>query len=960
MRPRQPGPSPPRVHPGRRPPPGLFDRARDRVQVTLRMNTEPQLFLIDGHSLTFRAYYAIRRLSSPSGEPTGAVFGFTQMLFKLIDGHRPAHLAVVFDTGKPTFRSELYADYKANREKPPEDFDRQMARIYELLRGMGLAVYESEGYEADDVIATMAARVSAGGGRVRVMTADKDLFQLVEDRVRVLRPAGSAALVEHDADAVEASIGVRPEQVPDWLALVGDSSDNIPGVPGIGAKTATDLLRQFGSLEAMLERPDDLPRPRQREALKAHAEQARLSRKLATVRRDVPLEWALEDCRVPAQLIPPPVAALMKQLGFDSILESRGIAPPAELPAEPVGPTVMPAGPAVAQPAAESIPIDYTTLRDPDGLRDWVEAARGAEWLALDTETTDTDAIRARLVGLSLCHEPGRAIYIPVGHRPEVAEGPQLEIEQVRGLLAPLLEAGDGPQLSGHHCKYDWKVLKRHGFSIRWPAFDTMLAAYLLDPDKIGAGVGLKELAAELCGVEMMPIRELIGSGKSMITMAEVSVERVSEYAARDADVTLRLTRALSRALSDAPALERLMREVERPLIPVLTEMELGGFAVDVGVLRGLGERFQKQLGELSRLIWGEAGRSFNINSRNQVAQILYEERGLTPGRKTRSGYSVDERELERLSGQDRLAKLILDYRSFQKLQSTYIDALPTLVVPQTGRIHTSFNQTKAATGRLSSNDPNLQNIPIRTEIGRSIRQAFVADNPDHLLLKADYSQIELRILAHMSQDEALLTAYREDRDIHRQTAAQVFACEPEQVDSEMRAQAKTINFGIIYGMSAHGLAQQLAIPREGARRFIERYFGTYPGVRRWIESTLEQARERGYVETLMGRRRPVPDLTSRNGNLRSAAERIAINSPIQGTSADMIKLAMIRVAQGLGAVCEEARLVCQVHDELVFSVPRAALEPTGGFIRDAMAGALPLSVPVEVDVSSGPNWAEC
>ena len=937
------------------------------------------LYLIDGHSLTFKAYYAIRSLRSPRGAPTGAVYGFLRMLLKFIADTSPSWLAVVFDTGKPSFRKELYPDYKANREAPPPDFSDQMQLVYQLLKTMGIATWQKENFEADDVIATIAEQLKARDWRSVVLTADKDLLQLVDGHVTVLRP-GLSETRRCDAAAVEEILGVRPDQVVDWLALVGDSSDNIPGVPGIGEKSAVELLRQFGSLDALLERAAEITKPRQRQALLDHAERARLARRLATVSRDVPVTWDLDCCRLPDNLWTPPVAALLAELGFDSILKEKGMAPPpaAPAPAAPKPSTSVSAKarggelvqddlfgeaelppPIVEAPAIEVAPVGrYETLTDEVALRAWVAAAMQAPWLALDTETTGVDVMTADLVGISLACQSGDAVYIPLGHRAGLLDGPQLELPLVRQILAPLL-AGAGPRLTAHHAKFDWKVLRRAGFDPVLPGFDTMLASYLLEPDK-ASGHGLKTLGRELCGVVMTPIKELLGSGKKAITMADVPISQAAPYAAADADVTLRLTEALRPRLAEVPALQSLLDTMELPLLGVLQEMELGGFTIDVEVLSGLRVILDRQLGELAGQIWQEAGENFNIGSTRQVAQLLYGKLALKPGKQGKTGYSTDETELERLAPLHIIPRLILEYRGYEKLKSTYIDALPKLVHPRTGRIHTSFNQTVAATGRLTSTDPNLQNIPIRTELGRAIRRAFVADNPEHELLKADYSQIELRILAHVSRDPALCSAYREGLDIHRQTACEIFGVELENVTSQMRAQAKVINFGIIYGMSAHGLAQRLGLGRGQAAAFIERYFQTYPGVQAWIARLLEVARRTGWVETLLGRRRLVPDLTARNGQLRANAERVAINAPIQGTCADMIKLAMIAIGRELPAIAPGARMVCQVHDELVFSVPRPLLEPVTRFVRDRMAVVLPLDVPVVVDVSHAANWAEC
>jgi DNA polymerase-1 len=937
------------------------------------MPPAPKLYLIDGHSLAFKAYYAIRQgLTSPDGRPTGAVYGFLRMLLKCLDDWKPERLAVVFDAGKPTFRKELYDAYKANRQAPPADFPDQMRWIFELLGAMGLAMHQMEGFEADDLIATMAEQAKAQGHEVLILTADKDLFQLVDDRVTVLRPAPNEPPARFDVQGVIDKLGARPDQVVDWLALVGDASDNVPGVPGIGEKTATVLLREFGTLDALLERAGEIGRPRWRQALLENAEQTRLAQRLVTLRRDVPVAWSLEACRVPQDLFPDVARRFLARLGFNSILKERGIEPP---PSGAVGggakkpegsekfegfegfEEAIKTGQGQAEPQAEQ--VDYRAVTDEAELARWVEQAMRASWLALDTETTSTDVMRAQLVGISLSHAPGKAVYLPLGHETQFADGGQMSLEAARRVLRPLL-AGQGPRLSGHHSKFDWKMLELAGFGpLVPPAFDTMIASYLLDPDK-ASGHGLKALAPELTGVAMHPISDLIGKGQGAITMAEVDVARATDYAARDADVTLRLTSLLRGRLASIPDLARVMETIELPLIPVLTRMELGGFRVDVAILRGLGEQMGARMKELAGQIFEVAGRQFNIASTRQVAQVLYEELKLPTGRKGKMGYSTDEAELARLSPMHSVPRLILEYRASEKLLSTYIDALPRMVMTRTGRVHATFHQTTAATGRLSSTDPNLQNIPIRTEMGRAIRRAFVADGPDHVLLKADYSQIELRILAHVSGDAALCEAYRQGRDIHKRTAGEVFGVEPEQVTSQMRAEAKVINFGIIYGMSPHGLAAQLGIGREKAAQFIDRYFNMYPGVRAWIERTLADARRDGWVRTLAGRRRLVPEVNEKNRMAREAAERVAVNTPIQGTCADMIKLAMIQIHRRLEETAPGGRLVCQVHDELVFSLPKDRVEPATAMIREEMIQALPLSVPVEVQVGVGLNWAEC
>lgn len=898
------------------------------------------LYLLDGHSLTFKAYYAIRGLTSPEGKPTGAVYGFLRMLLKLLEDCKPEYLAVVFDTGEPTFRDELFADYKAKREAPPADFGDQMQWIHELLDAMHITVFSADGYEADDLIATMATQSDKSGRPAVVVSADKDLFQLVNGRVRMLR-FGAKDLEHYDEAAVVNKIGVKPSQVPDWLALVGDSSDNIPGVPTIGQKGAAKLLSEFETLENLIERAEEVKNERQRNSLKENAKQAFLSRKLATVHRDVPLDWDFESCRLPESLWNENSITLLSKLGFDSIIKEKNLKIPEKVFAE-----------AKAAAAREN----YRLVCDAGELREWASEAAKAPWVALDTETTGVDPMVAELAGISLSCCEADAIYIPVAHR--LCEV-QIPIAEIREILNPIFSGKAGPALSAHNAKYDWKILERCGFSMADPAFDTMVAAFVLDPGKT-SGHGLKALGSELFGLRMNPISDIIGSGKNQITIDEADVDQVCEYACRDADVTLRCTTHYIQELKKYPALEKLFYEVEIPLIPVLHKMEMGGFAIDPASLRQLSEKMNHEIHRLAREIFKEAGRDFNIDSPKQLGDVLFEELKLPTGKRTKTGYSTDTSVLETLEGKFPIARMILEYRQLTKLKSTYADSLPLQVHPKTKRIHTSFNQTIAQTGRLSSTNPNLQNIPVRTELGREIRRTFIPDSADHVLLSADYSQIELRILAHMSGDERLRNAYRQNHDIHALTASKVFGVEEKDVTSEMRGQAKTVNFGIIYGISAHGLAQRLHIARGEAAKFIQAYFETYPGVKRWIDKTLADGRKNGYVETLLGRRRWVPELRAQNSQLRGMAERIAVNAPIQGTSADMIKIAMINIDRELQKIAKGARMALQVHDELIFSVPRPLVESASQFIVEKMISALPLDVPIEVETHTGESWAEC
>lgn len=912
------------------------------------------LYLLDGHALTFRAYYSMgTNLTAPDGSPVGAVFGFLRMLLRILEDHTPEYFCVVFDTGGPTFRTEISVDYKATREAPPPTFSDQMTHILELLQAMGIRVYQKEGFEADDVIATMADQYGRQSGESVVISADKDLFQLVNEKTRLLRISsfGSGDLKIYDSGAVRDRLGIRPDQVPDWLALVGDTSDNIPGVPSIGEKGATALLQEYDSIDDLLSRLDSIKSKRARNALAEHGDRARVSLQLATVHRDVPVQWQLEECRLPESIWSEEARAKLVQLGFNSILKEKGLEVSAET---------------LASAQTDETPTDYRSITDEAELKSWAAKAASAPWLALDTETTGIDPMRAELVGISMSVKPGEAIYVPVAHRvgPEVDR--QIPIGKLHEILNPLF-AGPGtgkgkksaPRLTAHHAKYDWKILERSGFAPAPPAFDSMIASFVLDPGRNG-GHGLKALSSAVCGVLMHPITDIIGTGKNAVTVDEVPVESIYEYACRDADITLRLTEHFRSELEKEDRLSRLMEEVEIPLIPILHRMEFGGVAVDSEHLAKLSEKMGREIERLNREIWDASGHEFNVDSPKQTAEVLFEKMGLPTGKKTKSGFSTDSSVLEGLARQHPVAQLILDYREIKKLKSTYADSLPHEINPKTKRIHTSYNQTIAQTGRLSSTNPNLQNIPVRTGLGRQIRRSFIPDAPDHRFLAADYSQIELRILAHLCADKALRKAYTTGEDIHALTASRVFRVDEKEVTSEMRGKAKMINFGIIYGISAHGLSQRLGIARGEAAGLIDAYFKTYPAVRDWIEATLERARETGYVETMFGRRRLLPDLNAKNGTVRANAERVAINTPIQGTSADMIKLAMIRVDEGLEKAASGARMVLQVHDELIFSVPETQLKETEAFVTRAMREALPLDVPIVVDVAIAENWADC
>ncbi|MBN1476283.1 DNA polymerase I [Candidatus Sumerlaeota bacterium] len=899
------------------------------------------LHLIDGHSQVFRAYHAIPATLSSStlGVQTNAIFGFLMGLNALIREERPTHLIVTFDAGHDG-RTALFPGYKANRDEMPEDLAEQMPWIERVLDALGIPVVRREGEEADDLIATLTRQARERGFDVAIISNDKDLFQLVDDHVTVLRTQPRGGTARCDVAAVREKMGVEPSQITDLLGLMGDAVDCIPGVPGVGPKTAAKLLNEHGDLESVLAAAESVKQPKLRERLIAHADDARLSRRLAALDFATDVVFDPDQCAwslTPSQGL----TELLRQLEMRALLEEWGD-----------GGT-----PAEGTPGAETPGTEWEILSDEPALRAWVERMAGAPMLALDTETTDLDVMRADLVGISLCAEEGRAVYIPVGHTSlgVPIEG-QLPLERVRELLGPPLADPSVPKC-GHHLKFDLKVLRRAGFEVGGIAFDTLVASHMLNPDS--RGHGLKELSLERLGVRQTPIEDLIGSGKSQISMAEVAIERVAPYAAQDADMTLRLWRQLRAELEKAGLLD-LFETLEVPLIEVLAQMELDGVAIDpkhFGALRG---ELTERLAAITDEIHAIAGHEFNISSTPQLRTVLFEELGLPVQRKGKTGPSTDVGVLETLATMHPLPEKILEHRSLEKLLTTYVEALPGLVSPETGRIHTTYHLGVAATGRLSSSDPNLQNIPVRSEMGRRIRRGFVPRAEGNVFLAADYSQIELRIAAHLSGDEAMLRAFREGGDFHRATAARVHGIGMDDVTPDQREAAKRVTFGILYGISAHRLSNELRISRDEAKGLIEQTFESFSGLRAWMDRTLEEARASGFVTTLLGRRRFVRDLGSKNFNLRSAAERVAINTPVQGSAADLIKRAMLLLATRLRDEGLPAKMVLQVHDELIFDLPEGEVDTLRPVVVETMAGALPLAVPVVVDVKVGATWADC
>jgi DNA polymerase-1 len=928
-----------------------------------------RLFLIDGYALIYRAFFALisRPLKTKSGENTSAAWGVTNFLFRLLEKYRPAYLGWVHDMGV-SFRERAYPAYKATRQKLAEeqqqDFDRSVERIEDILAGFRIPILGLEGYEADDVIGTLATKAAAAGHQAVIVSGDKDFYQLIAPGVALLNPGrgGPAAVEEQWVDVSNAAerLGVPPERVVDYLALVGDSSDNVPGVKGVGEKTALELLGRFGGLDDVLARADEIPGKRAREAIRQYTDEARLSRQLVTIQRDVPIDLDLGVLRV-KPLDSERLARLFAELEFRTLMDK--LAPPAPAaPLESTTPTGLAASPAPS--ASVTLPeTEPVIVTDPAALAELVAACRAAPLVALDTETTSLDPMRARLVGMSLAAAPGRAWYLPFSHGvpegeldagPSPVNLPPLEHDALAPLRA-LLEDPAVPK-AGHNVKVDWLVLRRAGVELRGAAYDSMLASFVLDPGR--RSHALDELARERLGISLGTYADLVGKGKAERPFAEVPVRDAARYCAADSEAVLRLHAAF-RPDIEAHGLAPLLETIEIPLLAVLVDMEWHGVLVDRERLGEIGRELARELAQLERDIHHAAGTDFNINSTPQLRHVLFEKLQLPVLKKTKTGASTDYEVLEQLAALGHeVPKLLIEYRELSKLKSTYVDALPGYVHPETGRIHTSFNQTGASTGRLSSSDPNLQNIPVRTERGEAIRRAFVAP-PGALLLTADYSQIELRLLAHLSGDPAFVGAFEKGGDIHRQTAAVIFGVPEADVTAEMRARAKTINFATIYGQGPFALSRQLGITQDEAKEFIRHYFERFAGVRAWLDRTVAEARDKGYVETLFGRRRYIPEIRDRNFNIRAFAERTATNSPLQGSAADLIKIAMVRIHEGLGRAGAAARMVLQVHDELVFEVPEAELGATETLVKREMEGAARLRVPLLVSLGAGSNWVE-
>jgi len=961
------------------------------------------LTLLDGHALFHRAFHAYpEEMSTVTGEATNAVFGFTRILLDIFRYIRPEYIAVAFDLPTPTFRHKDYAPYKAHRPSLPDSMRAQFPRVRQIVQALNIPIYEAEGFEADDVLGTIAAQATAQGADVVIATGDLDTLQLVNAHVRVTfaRSPRRGDFDYYDEDTVRQRYGFEPAQIVDYKALVGDTSDNIPGVAGIGQKTATKLIQQYGSLEAILEHVDELP-PRVRANLTEHRDLAVQSKFLATIVTNAPVTLDLPSTRA-LDYDPERVLALFRELEFFSLVDrlprradvtattaALSVGAPTARPAPVVAPLMddggaspaqlnlfaqdeleelaetgdasidaqpiaMPARRATVTPTGGTNTLTITTM---EALQALAHGLRASTFFSFDLETDAPDEHYAHIVGMSFAMGAGEAYYIPIGHVRDAngeEPGPQLPLATALDILQPVLSDPSVGKV-GHNAKFDIIVLARNGVWVEGLRYDTMVAAYLLNPGR--RGLGLKDLAFEALGVIMTPITDLIGTGKQQISMAQAPLREVAEYAGADADMTLRLYHTLAPQL-EARNLDALMREVEAPLVPVLARMELAGILLDPDFLRSLGGELDTQLRALETDIYDSVGHQFNVNSTKQLGDVLFSELKLPAARRTKTGYSVDAESLESLRGMHPAVDNLLEYRQLSKLKSTYVDGLLQLMDPNTHRIHTSFNQTIASTGRLSSSNPNLQNIPVRTEVGRRIRRAFLAD-PGMQLLAADYSQIELRILAHITHEPSLVAAFEHDEDIHTATAAQLFKVALADVSPDQRRLAKTVNFAVLYGQSAFGLARVTGMSNSEAAEFIRNYEKTFPLVRKYVEDTLFHARTDGYVQTLLGRKRYLPDMAGLQVAQRQAAEREAINMPIQGTNADMIKIAMIHLDHALQAKGMRARSILQVHDELVLEAPDEELRETAQLVRECMIGALALSVPVKVEMKAGRNWYE-
>ncbi len=879
------------------------------------MSTRPRVFLIDGNAFCYRAFYAVRPLTTSSGEPTQAVFGVVSMLKKILEEAKPTHLAFCFDLGEPTFRHLRYKAYKATRKPMPDDLVRQMPRVKEVLRAYRIPIFEQAGFEADDLLGTLAERLARKDFDVFIATSDKDALQLVTERVKIYSAHQDGLILDRDK-VKERFGGLGPERVTDVLALAGDSSDNIPGLPGVGEKTAVELIRRFGSLEKLISRAGELESPARAKALREHKEKLAEWKELVTIRTDVPIDLDV-DALKRSEPDTRELSRLFAELEFRKFLIDLG-------------------------PEQKQDPTDrrYELVSGERDVREFASKLGAAPAFAVLTHRAEGDARRARLVGMSFAVKPRQAFYVPCDAAAIRAIRPALENERI--------------EKWGHALKDDLHALRRAGVQLAGPLFDCSIASYLANPAR--GGHTLEDVAFERLSIKKMGVSEVVGSGKEKVGLDQVPASGLRDFACEEADLVARLKPLLAKRLAEF-SLAKLFTDLEMPLTRVLARMEWEGVRVDREILETLGRQCRHELDELAGRIYREAGEEFNINSTKQLADILFTKLRLPVVKRTKTGYSTDVAVLEKLAESHELPRLILDYRERAKLQSTYLEAIPQLIDSETGRLHTSFNQTVTATGRLSSSDPNLQNIPIRSKLGREIRRAFVPRAKARKLLAADYSQVELRLLAHLSGDPVLTTAFREDRDIHAHTACVLYGVQEKDVTREMRDAAKTVNFSVLYGKTAFGLARDLGISVGDAADFIKAYFKRYGRVESFLGEKLEQARRDGYVTTMLGRRAYVPDIKHPNATVRGFAERAAMNAPLQGSAADLIKLAMVAIDAELEKKYPQAHMILQVHDELVFDVPDPEVDAVSGLVKDKMETAMVLDVPLRVDVHVGDSW---
>ncbi len=888
--------------------------------------SEKHLYILDGHALAYRAYYAMIRnpLSNSKGQPTSAVYGFANYLIRILEDYKCPYITIIFDTPKPSFRKEIYQAYKANRKVMPDDMRSQIPLIFDLVDYFNIPYYLKEGLEADDIIAYLSKKAEKEGYKVTLVTKDKDLMQLISKDVRMLAPETGGKFSIFGPDEVKAKMGVPPDRVLDLLTLAGDSSDNIPGLPKVGPKTALKIINKAGSVENLLENPACVGNKKIQQKVEDGRELLLLSRKLVTLKLDTGLDIDIETLKT-NQVNREKCAELFTELEFTSLLNNSVF------------------------DVRKNTEFSVTVPESIDELVTCTEKIKEAGLLSVDTETTGIDPRCSTLVGISMAINENQAWYVPVAHDDQN----NLPVNEVLNILRPILES-DSIKKVGQNLKYDYQVFKKVGIILSGISFDTMVAAYLIEPGK--RQYNMDALAAKWLNIKTISIESLIGKGKNQRSFATVPVSEAATYSGEDAVIPLKLMGVLKPLLKEKE-LKTLFDTIEMPLVTVLAEMEWDGIKIDIGFLKNLSEEYSKQLADISQEIYTLAGEEFNLNSPKQVSEIFFEKMGMPRSKKTKTGLSTDVKALEKLAPNYPIAKKMLEQRMVQKLLSTYIDALPTQTNSETCRVHTSFNQAVTATGRLSSTNPNLQNIPIRTDAGRRIREAFVAAD-GCVLFSADYSQIELRILAHLSKDDRLIIAFQEDQDIHTQTASAMYGMFPELVTPEMRRAAKTINFGLMYGMGPINLSRQLGVSFAEAQEFIHTYFEQFPTIRKFMESNIEKARNNGYIDTLLGRRRYLPDINIENRRIREAAERTAINTPVQGTAADIIKIAMVNIQNEITSVCAQAKMLLQVHDELVFEVPEKNIDTFSNWVIEKMNGAYALSVPLKVDTGSGKNWS--